>query len=71
MTTTTDENTGSSRSLEDIAYKCVVFDEGTIIAAGAPHDILHHDRDLLKRSNLMHSHRRSRSPMPGHVHQAD
>jgi len=55
-------------TLEDIADKCVVFEQGKIIAAGAPHDILH-DHELLKRSNLMHSHRRQ--SVAGHVHQAD
>jgi len=55
-------------TLEDIADKCVVFEQGQIIAAGAPHDILH-DHDLLKRSNLMHSHRRRSAA--DHVHQAD
>jgi len=43
-------------TLEDIADRCVVFEQGEIIASGVPHDILH-DHDLLKRSNLMHSHR--------------
>jgi cobalt/nickel transport system ATP-binding protein len=55
-------------TLEDIADKCVVFEQGAIIASGAPHDILH-DHDLLKRSNLMHSHRRSKAG--DHIHQAD
>jgi cobalt/nickel transport system ATP-binding protein len=57
-------------TLEDIADKCVVFEQGTIIAAGVPHDILH-DHELLKRSNLMHSHRHRRTGAMGHVHQAD
>lgn len=57
-------------TLEDIADRCVVFEQGAIIASGAPHDILH-DQDLLRRSNLMHSHRRSRITVPGHVHQDD
>ena len=57
-------------TLEDIAGRCVVFDQGVIIASGSPHDILH-DQDLLRRSNLMHAHRHSRSTMPGHVHQTD
>lgn len=55
-------------TLEDIADKCVVFEQGKIIASGAPHDILH-DHDLLKRSNLMHSHRHR--SVAGHVHQAE
>jgi cobalt/nickel transport system ATP-binding protein len=55
-------------TLEDIADKCIVFEQGAIIAAGTPHDILH-DQRLLERSNLMHSHRRSR--VSGHIHQAD
>ncbi len=57
-------------TLEDIADKCVVFENGVIIAAGAPHDILH-DHELLQRSNLMHSHRRNRMHVPDHIHQAD
>lgn len=52
-------------TLEDIADKCIVFEQGAIIASGTPHDILH-DHDLLQRSNLMHSHRRSR--VSGHIH---
>jgi cobalt/nickel transport system ATP-binding protein len=57
-------------TLEDIADRCVVFEQGTIIASGTPHDILH-DHDLLKRSNLMHSHRHNRTAVLGHVHQVD
>jgi cobalt/nickel transport system ATP-binding protein len=55
-------------TLEDIAEKCVVFEQGAIIASGAPHDILH-DHDLLKRSNLMHSHRHRGAA--DHIHQGD
>jgi cobalt/nickel transport system ATP-binding protein len=55
-------------TLEDIAAKCVVFDQGVIIAAGTPHDILH-NQDLLKRSNLIHAHRHKKSA--GHIHQTD
>jgi cobalt/nickel transport system ATP-binding protein len=55
-------------TLEDIAEKCVVFEQGAIIASGAPHDILH-DHDLLKRSNLMHIHRHRGAA--DHIHQGD
>lgn len=57
-------------TLEDIADRCVVFEQGAVIASGPPHEILH-DHDLLRRSNLMHSHRRGRTSVPGHVHQTD
>ncbi len=57
-------------TLEDIADKCVVFEHGKIIACGAPNDILH-DQELLRRSNLMHTHRHSRTSISGHVHQLD
>ena len=57
-------------TLEDIADKCVVFEQGAIIASGTPHDILH-DHDLLRRSNLMHAHRSSRKAVTDHVHQED
>lgn len=57
-------------TLEDIADRCVVFELGKIIASGSPHDILH-DQQLLRRSNLMHSHRRSRTVGTGHIHQLD
>lgn len=57
-------------TLEDIADRCVVFEQGSIIASGAPHEILH-DQDLLRRSNLIHSHRRSRLSASGHAHQQD
>jgi cobalt/nickel transport system ATP-binding protein len=57
-------------TLQDIADQCVVFENGAIIAAGAPHDILH-DHDLLRRANLMHSHRSGRIAVPGHIHQDD
>jgi cobalt/nickel transport system ATP-binding protein len=57
-------------TLEDIADKCFVFEHGAIIASGTPHDILH-DHDLLKRANLMHSHRHNRTAALGHVHQAE
>lgn len=54
-------------TLEDIADRCVVFEQGAIIASGTPNDILH-DQDLLRRSNLMHSHRRTRLSHIGHLH---
>jgi cobalt/nickel transport system ATP-binding protein len=57
-------------TLEDIADKCVVFEQGKIIAAGTPRDILH-DHDLLRRSNLMHSHRSDRPLISDHIHQND
>ena len=57
-------------TLEDMADRCVVFENGAIIASGTPHDILH-DEELLRRSNLMHAHRRSRTFNGTHLHLAE
>ncbi len=54
-------------TLEDIADRCVVFEDGSIIASGSPDEILH-DHALLERSNLIHSHRHRRAE---HLHQDD
>jgi cobalt/nickel transport system ATP-binding protein len=54
-------------TLEDIADHCLIFEEGRIVASGAPSDVLQ-DEALLRRSNLIHSHRRRRSFTAGHVH---
>jgi cobalt/nickel transport system ATP-binding protein len=57
-------------TLADIADRCVVFEHGAIVASGDPDAILH-DHDLLRRSNLMHSHRSGRIAVPGHIHQTE
>lgn len=53
--------------LEDIADECLIFERGRVIASGTPREILH-DRDLLVRSNLIHSHRHPLSGPEGHPH---
>ncbi len=42
--------------LADIADRCVVMDAGSVVADRPPADILA-DRDLLRRTNLIHAHR--------------
>jgi len=51
--------------LEDIADRCLVLDQGRLVAEGAPAEILR-DRELLERTNLIHAHRH-RHPS-GEVH---
>ncbi len=59
------------QSLEEIADRCVVFENGKIIAEGSPMEILH-DVSLLHRARLIPVHRHSHpegglTPHP-HVH---
>ena len=42
--------------LEDIADRCYVLDAGRLVAENTPAEILR-DRDLLRRTNLIHAHR--------------
>lgn len=42
--------------LEDIADRCYVLDAGELVAEDTPAEILR-DRDLLRRTNLIHAHR--------------
>lgn len=60
-------------SLEEIADRCVVFENGKIAAEGPPLEILH-NVPLLTRSRLLHAHRHShgegtRPPHP-HIHES-
>jgi cobalt/nickel transport system ATP-binding protein len=58
-------------NLEDIADRCVVFENGCVAAEGAPLQILH-DIELLERTRLVRPHRHthdSATTLPhGHVH---
>lgn len=51
--------------LEDIADRCYVLDAGQLVAERTPAEVLH-DKDLLRRTNLVHAHRH-RHPT-GEVH---
>lgn len=53
--------------LEEIADRCLVFREGSIIAEGRPRQILG-DEDLLRQSNLIHAHRHAHDPVNIHAH---
>ena len=47
--------------IDDIADRCIVFQNGRVASDLTPHDLLH-DEELLRRTNLVHVHR--------HVHDA-
>jgi cobalt/nickel transport system ATP-binding protein len=53
--------------IEDIADRSLVFESGKLIADGPTAEILQ-DRNLLARSNLIHSHRHRPSPTGLHAH---
>ncbi len=53
--------------VEDIADHCFVLEAGRVIAAGAPHDILH-DVALLKRAGLSHAHLHLHGDAVAHSH---
>jgi cobalt/nickel transport system ATP-binding protein len=53
--------------LADIADRCYVLDYGRLAADGAPGEILR-DRELLQRTNLIHSHRHRHSWGAMHSH---
>jgi len=53
--------------LADIADRCYVLDSGRLAAEGSPGEILS-DRDLLRRTNLIHAHRHRHSSGEMHSH---
>jgi cobalt/nickel transport system ATP-binding protein len=59
--------------LADIADRCLVMESGTVVADRSPADVLS-DRELLRRTNLIHAHRHhhgvSEHSHP-HMHRAD
>ena len=55
-------------TVEDIADRVLVLEEGTVMAAGTPSEILS-NTDLLLRANLIHAHRHSHgSVVHSHPH---
>src|SRR5262249_55887328 len=54
-------------SVEDIADHCFIFQNGRVGAEGTQHDILHND-ELLRRTNLIHSHRHVHASGQIHSH---
>ncbi len=59
--------------LADIADRCVVMDAGSVVADRPPADVLA-DRDLLRRTNLIHAHRHHHGPevhFHPHVHRGE
>lgn len=48
--------------VEDIADRIFVLEQGSVAAAGSPHDILSNG-DLLLRANLVHAHRHTHGSM--------
>lgn len=55
------------RDLEDIADRCYVLDAGQLVAEGAPGEILR-DKELLRRTNLVHAHRHRHASGEIHSH---
>jgi cobalt/nickel transport system ATP-binding protein len=53
--------------VEEIADRCLVFQEGRLVADRPPAEILA-DLDLLTRTGLVHSHRHSHGPGLHHAH---
>lgn len=53
--------------VEDIADHCYILQDGRIVAAGAPHDLLR-DTPLLRRTRLIHAHRHSHAHGVLHTH---
>ncbi|SPE23747.1 putative ABC transporter ATP-binding protein MA_4021 [Candidatus Sulfopaludibacter sp. SbA3] len=54
--------------LEDIADRCYVLDTGQLVAERTPSEVLQ-DKDLLRRTNLVHAHRhRHAGEMHSHPH---
>jgi cobalt/nickel transport system ATP-binding protein len=54
-------------SLEEISDRCVVFEQGAIVANGTPLDILH-DLKLLERTRIIQAHKHSHGPGEPHPH---
>lgn len=54
-------------TLEEVADRCYVFDNGTIAGQGTPLEILH-DVDLLERTRLIRPHRHRHAPGDPHPH---
>ncbi len=53
--------------VEDIADRCLVIQDGRVIASGKPADILH-DVELLTRAHLVHAHRHAYGAADAHSH---
>ena len=53
--------------LEEIADRCLVFQQGRLVADRPPGEIVR-DLDLLTRTGLVHSHRHSHGPGVHHAH---
>jgi cobalt/nickel transport system ATP-binding protein len=53
--------------VEEIADQAFVFQQGRVVAEGAPHDILH-DTTLLEQTNLIHAHRHTHAGGAIHAH---
>ena len=53
--------------LGDIADTCFVLDGGRLVAEGRPNDVLG-NRELLRRTNLIHAHRHRHEPGGLHSH---
>ena len=53
--------------IDDVADRCIVFQNGRVAADLAPHDLLH-DEELLRRTNLIHAHRHVHGAGEVHTH---
>ena len=54
-------------TVEEIADYCFVFQNGTIVGAGIPSEILQ-NKELMEKSNLIHAHRHSHGAGELHSH---
>ena len=53
--------------VEDIADQCIVFQTGSVVAAGTPAEVLH-QTSLLEQTNLIHAHRHVHASGETHSH---
>lgn len=53
--------------IEDIADRCIVLQQGQIVADGTPHEVLH-QTELLERAGLLHAHRHRHDDGSVHTH---
>ncbi len=53
--------------VEDIADRCIILQDGKVVAEGAPAEVLR-NMELLQRTSLIHSHRHRHASGEVHTH---